>query len=122
MEKKELTCIGCPMGCQINVIISNNNTLEIDGYTCEKGEIYARKEVTNPTRIVTSSVYVNGGDKITLSVKTANDIPKSKIIDVIKELKNIKVNAPIKVGTVILNNVANTGVNVVATREIKKCS
>ena len=94
--------------------------VNVSGNTCKKGDEYARKEVTNPTRIVTSLVKVKNGNIAVVSVKTKEDIPKSKIYDCIKELKNIEVEAPIKIGDVILSNVAKTGVDIVATRNIYK--
>ena len=61
MEKRELICIGCPMGCPLTVELEGGEILSITGHTCRRGEVYARKEVTNPTRIVTSTVDVEGG-------------------------------------------------------------
>ena len=79
MERKELTCIGCPLGCQITVTMENGEIREVKGNTCNRGDVYARKEVTNPTRIVTSTVKVAGGTAPTVSCKTKEDIPKGKI-------------------------------------------
>ncbi|MCR4744103.1 MAG: DUF1667 domain-containing protein [Lachnospiraceae bacterium] len=121
METRELTCIGCPMGCQITVELDGGEVKSVKGNTCQKGDIYARKEVTNPTRIVTSTVVISGGDKPRLSVKTANDIPKNKIFDVMKDIDAAHPEAPVKIGDVIVENVAGTGVNVIATRNIAKC-
>lgn len=120
METKNLTCINCPLGCQITVKLDGGNVVEVSGNTCKKGEDYAVKEVTNPTRIITSSVIVEGGTGLNsqVSVKTENDIPKGKISDVMNALKGVSVKAPVKIGDVILENVADTGVNVVATRNI----
>ena len=56
MEKRELICIGCPMGCPLTVQLEDGEILSITGQTCKRGEVYARNEVTNPTRIVTSTV------------------------------------------------------------------
>ena len=53
MKERMLTCIGCPMGCQLTVTMEGNEILSVEGNTCPRGDIYARKEVTNPTRIVT---------------------------------------------------------------------
>ncbi len=78
MEKRELTCIGCPMGCQLTVSMDCGEVTEVTGNTCQKGDIYARKEVVNPTRIVTSTVKITGGDKERISVKTANDIQRAR--------------------------------------------
>ena len=118
MEIKELTCIGCPMGCQLTVSIENGKVTEVKGNTCQKGDIYARKEVVNPTRIVTSTVKIVGGDKERVSVKTASDIPKDKIFDVMKDIDNAVVSAPAHIGDVLIKDVAGTGVDVIATREI----
>jgi CxxC motif-containing protein len=118
MEIKELTCIGCPMGCQLTVSIENGKVTEVKGNTCQKGDIYARKEVVNPTRIVTSTVKIVGGDKERVSVKTASDIPKDKIFDVMKDIDAAVVNAPAHIGDVLIKDVAGTGVDVIATREI----
>ena len=60
MEKRELTCIGCPLGCSITVTLENGEIKDVTGYTCKRGHDYARKEVTNPTRIVTSTVRLTG--------------------------------------------------------------
>ncbi|SFQ24723.1 CxxC motif-containing protein [Butyrivibrio proteoclasticus] len=118
MEKRELTCIGCPMGCQLTVSMENGEVLEVAGNTCPKGDIYARKEVVNPTRIVTSTIRITGGDKERVSVKTASDIPKDKIFDVMKDIDAAVVSAPAHIGDVLIEDVAGTGVSVIATREI----
>ena len=70
METRNLTCIGCPLGCSVSVTMDQGKVTEVTGNTCKRGEIYARKEVTNPTRIVTSSVCVNGGTMAMVSCKT----------------------------------------------------
>ena len=61
MEKRELTCIGCPMGCPLTVELENGAVTAVYGNTCPRGDAYARKEVTAPTRIVTTTVRVTGG-------------------------------------------------------------
>lgn len=61
MDKRTLTCIGCPLGCTVEVTTENGQILSVTGNTCKRGEDYARKEVTNPTRIVTTTVRVSGG-------------------------------------------------------------
>lgn len=123
MEEKKLTCIGCPLGCQINVKIEEHEILEVAGNTCKRGEEYAKKEIYNPTRIVTTTVKVKHGNSAMVSVKTASDIPKDKIVGCMQALKNIEVTAPVAIGDVIVENVAETGVNIVATRNVeKRCS
>ncbi len=118
MSKIELTCIGCPLGCPLTVTLEGNEVIEVTGNTCPKGAIYAKKEVTNPTRIVTSTVRVNGGTCVMVNVKTEADIPKSKIFECVEALKGVEVTAPVKIGDVVLADVAGTGVNVIAARNI----
>lgn len=115
MEKRELICIGCPLGCMLTVEIENGEVVNVTGNTCPRGKTYAEKEVTNPTRIVTSSVKVTGGDRPTVSCKTKSDIPKSKIFDVARALKEVEAVAPVSIGDVLVEDVAGTGVQIVAT-------
>ncbi len=118
MEKRELTCINCPMGCQLTVTIDGKD-ITVTGNTCPRGEDYAKKEVTDPRRIVTSSVPVRGSETKRVSVKTKTDIPKDKIFDVMEVIKKTTVNAPIEIGDVVCENVCGTGVQIVATQRAK---
>lgn len=119
MRDQNLTCIGCPLGCSISVSLSDNGEVsEITGNTCKKGKEYARKEVTNPSRVVTSIVKINNGDVNMVSVKTAEDIPKGKIFDCMEALKKVTVTAPVQIGEVIIKNVCGTGVDVIATKKV----
>lgn len=120
MSIRNLTCIGCPMGCALQVEIIDGEVTKVIGNTCKRGADYGRKECTNPTRIVTSSVTVEGGEIDVVPVKTESDVPKDKIFDVIKEIKNISVKAPVQIGDIILKDVLGTGVNIIATKNINK--
>lgn len=117
MEIRDLTCIGCPIGCMMQVSLEGSQVIAVTGNTCIRGEEYAHKELTNPTRIVTSTVPVLKGSIPIISVKTQSDIPKSKIFECMKELKQCTVTAPVKIGDIIKANIAGTGVNIVATKE-----
>ena len=79
MEKRELTCIGCPMGCALTVSLEGGKVVSVEGYTCKRCRDYGEKECTNPMRTVTSSVPVKDGLIAMVSVRTASDIPKDKI-------------------------------------------
>ena len=118
MEKRNLICIGCPMGCPLVVMMDHGEVVSVEGNTCKRGAVYGKKEVTNPTRIVTSTVRVTGGSIPMVSVKTREDIPKEKIFDCVKALKEIEVAAPVNIGDVDLRDVAGTGVDVVATKNV----
>ena len=115
MEKRELTCINCPLGCRINVTLEKGEAVEVSGNTCPRGEAYARKEVTHPTRIVTSTMKVTGAKRPVISCKTASDIPKESIFKVMEAINEAAAEAPVGIGDVLIKNVANLGVDIVAT-------
>ena len=119
MEERNLTCIGCPLGCALKVTIDGEN-VTVTGNTCKRGADYGAKEVTHPTRIVTSTVCVKNGTIPMVSVKTAQDIPKGKIFDCVEALRDVCVEAPVQNGDVILENAAGTGVDIVATGNVKQ--
>lgn len=118
MEKRNLTCIGCPLGCSIQVEMENKEVVKVTGNTCKRGEVYARKEVTHPTRIVTSTIRVEGGEIAMVSCKTKDDIPKEKIMEIMECINGVRVKAPVAIGDVLIQNVAGTNVDVVATKEV----
>lgn len=119
MEERKLTCISCPMGCSLTVVKNDAEVVSVSGNTCKRGEVYARKEVTNPTRIVTSTVRVEGGNAGMVSVKTKEDVPKGKIFACIEALKDVTVKAPVHIGDVVIPDVAGTGVAIVATKDVE---
>ena len=121
MTQRQLTCIGCPLGCSITVTLENGEIRDVTGYTCKRGHDYARKEVTNPTRIVTSTVRLTGGrtGACVVSCKTAQDIPKGKIFEIVAALRQVMAHAPVKIGDVLLTNAAGTGVDIVATKNVQ---
>ena len=119
---KELTCINCPLGCPLTAEVEMVNgepvVTSVTGNTCPRGEAYAKKELTHPTRIITSTVRVHGGKLAAAPVKTASDIPKEKIFEIMDVLRGVDVDAPVALGQVIVADVAGTGVDIVATRSI----
>lgn len=116
--EKNLICIGCPLGCPLTVILDGNQVREVTGHTCPRGEKYARKEVTDPTRIVTSTVRLRGSREgiPVISCKTAMDIPKGKIRQVMEAINAVVAEAPVAIGQVLAENIADTGVALIATR------
>lgn len=119
-ETRELICIGCPMGCPLTVEMENGEVLSVSGNTCPNGDKYARKEVTDPRRTVTSTVRILGGELAVASVKTQTDIPKNKIFDCMREIDKIEITAPVKIGDIVIEDVAGTGVNVIVTKNVAK--
>ena len=110
-----LTCICCPLGCELS-IDKNNNELLITGNKCPRGKKYAVEEITVPKRIVASTVKIIAAIYPVLPVKTTAPIAKEKIFTIMQILANVEVTAPIQNGEIIIKNIAATGIDVVATR------
>ena len=126
MENRSMTCINCPMGCQVNVAYEikdgkpDPDSFVITGNTCPRGKDYAISEMTAPTRTVTGTVSVKDSDKAVLPVKTVPPVSKDMVLTVAKELEKITVTAPISIGDVILSDVCGTGSNIVATGNLQE--
>ena len=124
MEKKEMTCIVCPIGCQLEVRKNEQakEGYDVTGNQCPRGVAYGIKEMKNPTRVLTSTVKIIGAKLPRLPVSTKGPIPKGLMMDAMKEINLVEVTAPVEIGQVIIKNVLNTGVNIVASRSMKKVS
>ena len=113
--KKSLVCVSCPLGCSIEVEIENGEVTAVTGNTCKRGDAYARSEITNPVRSLTTSVKVENGMYAVVSVKSAGPVPKNKMLDCMKEINAVSVKAPVKIGDVVIENILGLGVDIVAT-------
>ena len=110
----KMICINCPKGCELDVERAADGTITVTGHTCPRGEAYGRAELENPTRMVTGLVRVAGMRK-PLPVKTKSPVPKGKISDVLFAMHQATVQLPVKIGDVIVPDVAGTGIDLVAT-------
>lgn len=115
---KKITCIECPVGCCIDVEADGDNLVKISGAKCPKGEAYARREVFNPVREISSTVAASGLSVRMVPVKTDRHVPKDRIYDVMKEIRSARVWKPVSVGDIIIEKVAGLDVNIVATRKV----
>ena len=111
---RNMICIGCPMGCELTAEIENGKVISVTGNTCGIGKKYAETEVTAPTRMVTSTVMSDTG--VPVPVKTAAPVPKDRIFDVMKDIKAARAALPVKIGDTIIENAADTGIAVIATK------
>ena len=118
MEKRELTCINCPMGCRITVTMDGDNIISVEGNTCKRGHLYACNEVKSPVRTVTTTIKVTGGVSDRVSVKTKEPVPKDKIFEVMDAINKASAKAPIAIGDVLIEDCAGTGIPVVATKAV----
>lgn len=113
---KELTCIVCPVGCHLSV----DGDLNVTGNRCPRGKKYGVMEMTNPTRMLTTTVKTVFEDMPRLSVKTTDAIPKGLIFEALSILSRIIITNNVKIGDVILSNILDTGVDIVSTKNILK--
>lgn len=111
---KQLICIICPRGCHLKV----DDNLNVTGNFCLRGINYAKKELTNPERIITTFVRVSNRENQVLSVKVDKAVPKEKLFELIEEIKNIEVEAPIEIGQIIKEKLLNMDFNLIATKKI----
>ncbi len=115
--KKEMTCISCPVGCRLTAYEKDGKII-IEGNACKRGEVYGISEMTNPSRMVCSTVKIQGAFLPSLPVKTDEPVPKEKIFEVMEEINKIIVQAPVHTGQILIPHVAGTKSNIVATREM----
>jgi len=118
VETKKMICIRCPMGCEMDVAVMNDGQITIAGNTCKMGQQYAKDEISNPSRIVTSTVRVNNGVYPLVSVWTTGAVPKDRVLDVMAVLRAIEIDAPVSVNQIIIKNILNLGVDIEASGNI----
>ena len=110
-----ITCIVCPMGCPL-VVTKIDNEYKVEGNTCKRGEKYGVEELTNPRRVITTTVKLKNSYLNLLPVKTEDSVAKGLIFQIMEELDRIEVMPPINVGDIIVENILGTGVNIVSTK------
>lgn len=116
---KEFICVLCPNGCELRVELDDNNTIsKLEGATCQRGGEYVQQEIFAPQRNIATSVKVVGGNMPLVSVRLSEPIPKEKIFDVMDKIKEIKLEAPVSLGQVIIKNVLGLERDVIATKQI----
>ena len=124
IEKLSLTCIICPMGCSMEVEVETNSSgqkkvLSVKDNGCKRGEQYAAKELQNPTRTLTTTIKVEGGELPLVPVKTAGEVPKASLLQCMEVVRRASCKAPVKRGDVLIYDLLGTGVNVIACADIK---
>jgi len=119
-EEKQITCIVCPIGCKILVRKDGSTVNIIDGNKCKRGIEYARSEALDPRRMLTSSILVLGGEWPLVSVKSSRAVAKKHVFSVLSEIKKANAPAPVRLGQVLIKNVSNTDIDIIATKSINK--
>ena len=114
---KDIRCIVCPTGCLVHVE-NVNGELIIEGHSCNRGEEYAREEFISPKRILTTTIQVENGFLPLIPVRSDKPIPKDKLKDSLKEIAKLKIKAPIKMGDILIKNILDLDINIVASRDL----
>ncbi len=110
-------CIGCPLGCRLEVEETDDDII-VRGFTCKRGKLYGRQEHIDPRRMVTTTVAVTGGRWPRLPVKTRDPVPKALVREVCAVLRDVRIDAPVEMGDVITRNVLDTGIDIIAARDL----
>lgn len=116
--KKTMTCIVCPIGCEITVEHENGSIASISGNTCKRGEAYAKNEILSPSRTLTTTVRIEGGSMPLVPVRTDKPIPKAMLFKAMEQANACIAKAPIKCGDVIIADFVENGTNLIACRSI----
>ena len=113
--EKVIICTVCPTGCEMTVTGENGVVTSVTGNTCKRGEVYAASEFSDPVRTLTTTVRVEGGSEPLVPVRTEAPVPKRLIAEMMTLVNKVTLKAPVARGTVVLENVLETGVNIVTT-------
>ena len=118
--KRKFTCIICPNGCELEAIVEDGHVKSIEGATCKRGKEYVLQEITDPRRNIASSILIVDGELPLASVRLSKAIPKSEIFRVMDAIKSIKVQAPVTIGQVAIENVCNLKADVIITKNVNR--
>jgi CxxC motif-containing protein len=113
---KHLICIVCPNGCHLDV--DDENGFKVTGNRCPRGAEYGKTELTNPTRVLTSTVKISSAPHRRCPVKTDGPIPKGKLLEAMDVLDNVELKSPVKRGDIVINNILGTGANLIVTKDM----
>ncbi len=117
-EKTTITCISCPMGCEVDLTVEDDKILEMDGARCPAGKKYVKEEYRNPTRILPTTARVKGGVLPLVPVKSDKPLPKERLEEAMTEIAKQELEAPVELGDIVIENIFDTGVNIVTTRDL----
>ena len=112
-----MTCLECPRGCRLSIDV---DTHEVTGNVCPRGDAFAKAELTNPLRVLTTTVRIDSDTETMLPVRSKDDIPKAKLFDAMKVIQSVRAKSPVRVGDVILPDLCGTGIPLIATKDIRK--
>ena len=119
-EAREFICVTCPVGCSIEAVVEGQRLLEMHGQACRRGVAFVEEELQAPKRMLTTTVRVRGGRLPLVPVRSAEPLPKGTVFDVAAQLREVQLEAPVAEHQVVLANVLDTGVDIVASRDLPR--
>ncbi len=117
---ENLICITCPMGCTLQVTHEGDTVLSVEGNNCARGAAYVRRELTDPRRMVATTVRVSGGLHPLIPVYTREPFPKPRISELLEAIRSVQIEAPVKMEQVVLADALGTGIDVIASRDMPR--
>jgi CxxC motif-containing protein len=121
VSTREMVCISCPLGCRLTVL-ADGGAIQVEGNKCSKGEQYAREEILAPRRVVTATVAIQGSRSVRLPVKTSAPLPRQLIPGLLNEIYRWRLEAPVRLGQTLLEDIGGSGVDLTATRSVDRAS
>ncbi|MBQ7155250.1 MAG: DUF1667 domain-containing protein [Synergistaceae bacterium] len=119
MTERKFICVSCPLGCGLTVTLDDaGEVTKVEGNTCPRGASYARSEVKDPRRVFASTVRVNGGKLPVCPIRSKTPAPRGKLSEIARAVAELNVEAPVKIGQVLIHNVCGTDVDIVASRDL----
>ncbi len=119
---EEIICITCPVGCTLEVTHAGETVINVDGNTCSRGLTYVEEELSDPRRMVATTVRVRGGIHPLVPVYTAAPFPKPKIFALLKRIREIEIEAPVALHQVVLEDALGTGIQIIASRPLPRAA
>ena len=119
-EKKHFVCVVCPVGCEIDVVHDGGKIISMEGNKCEKSEEFVTQELIEPMRILTTTVRIEGSRYPVIPVRTDKSVPKRLFPRIMRQLRRIKLRAPVNMLDVVVRDITGTGANVIATRTMPR--
>jgi len=118
-DVQKITCIGCPIGCPLQLTHEGKEILEIEGHACNRGAKYARQEFTDPRRGMSTTVAISGSRWCRLPVRVTKPIPKGRVLEAAAVIHTLRLQAPVARGQVLIHDLfGEEGCDVIATRTL----
>ena len=124
IETLQFSCTTCPSECLLTVEVERDAdghvtaVRSVTGNSCPRGDKFAHQELTCPMRVLTTTVAVSSGDEVLLPVRTADAIPLELHAQAMALIRGLVINAPIRMGDIILPNLLNTNIDLIASMDI----